>query len=217
MEQTTEIEVFDNDIDLYLKQFITEQKIKDMKKEPQNVWNAAMMYIKRHVFNDSRVLKRDRPLEGYKNNNYNDNEHSKLNYSNCNAYDIDKVNIVADYYIYICSLYDKEISLIGFSNLTGITTETLKEWGRDERKLSTASFSVHEKISKYREESLSAKLLTAGKNSVGILGILNHQFGWNMPGVSRETASRNTQRTPEQIAQEYGQTSPAQLPEPPKD
>ena len=44
------IEVFESDIELYLKLFCEEQSIDNLKAESQSVWNAALMYIKRHVF-----------------------------------------------------------------------------------------------------------------------------------------------------------------------
>ena len=50
------IEVFENDIQMYLTMFCEENGIEDMKKESQSVWNAALMYIKRHVFNNNSVL-----------------------------------------------------------------------------------------------------------------------------------------------------------------
>jgi hypothetical protein len=48
--------------------------------------------------------------------------------------------------------------------------------------------SFSKKISKYDEDSLQ-NLLTSGKcNPVGVLAVLNHSHGWNLPGVSREVA-----------------------------
>ena len=181
-EQTTEI--FENDIALYLKLFCEEQSIEDMSKESQSKWNAALMYIKRHAFNDSSILKMSKPLEGYINNNYTpDNNIYKLNNSNCNAYDIDKVNSVCDYYIYICNMYDKGVTISGFSKLTGITEETIYDWGReDSRALSTAASEIYKKLSAEYENSLEAKLWS-NKNPVAHMAIANKRFGWNMPGV----------------------------------
>ena len=48
-------EVFKNDIELYLAQFCEEYNIKDMTKEPQSRWNAALMYINKYVFNDIKI------------------------------------------------------------------------------------------------------------------------------------------------------------------
>lgn len=190
-EQEQIAEVFENDIFLYLKMFCEEQGIEDMRQASQSVWNAALMYIKRHVFNDRSILKMSSPLEGYINNNSdcNDNKY-KLNNSNCNAYDIDKVKYICDYYIYICAMYDKEVSINGFCYLTGIEPQTVYNWGDNVNKLSTASFEVFKKLYDGREESLSAKLATANKNPVGILAILNRHYAWNLPGVSKEQTSK---------------------------
>ena len=51
------IEVFENDIDLYLHQFQDEQEIEDLKAVPQTIWNACLMYIQRHVFTSRDMLK----------------------------------------------------------------------------------------------------------------------------------------------------------------
>ena len=48
----------------------------------------------------------------------------------------------------------------------------------------------YKKLCKEREESLSAKLVTGKQNPVGILGVLNRHYQWNMPGVSKETSTR---------------------------
>lgn len=113
------VEVFENDIDLYLKLFCEEQNIDDIKAESQSVWNAALMYVKRHVFSTSDILKTH-------NNIINNNSIMDSTY---NAYNYDLVNSICDYYIYICCVYDKEISITGFSYLTGIDTQNIIPFG----------------------------------------------------------------------------------------
>ena len=58
-------------------------------------------------------------------------------------------------------------------------------------KLSSRSFGIYKKLSQFREESLSNKLVTGKQNPVGILGVLNRHYQWNMPGVSREQANKH--------------------------
>lgn len=181
-EQT--IEIFENDIDMFLKLFCEEQGIEDMRTAPQAVWNAAMMYIKRHVFNVRDILKQSKPLSGYTNNNYN-NKYSNLNNSNCNSYNIDLVDSVCNYYIYICNLYNKGVTISGFSKLTGVSEETIYEWGRNENKLSTSGLKIYQKLNAEYEQSAEAKLW-GNKNPVAVMAILNKRFGWNLPGVSKE-------------------------------
>lgn len=175
------IEVFENDIDLYLHQFQDEQGIEDLRSIPQSVWNSCLMYIQRHVFSDRDILKE-------RNNIYNNNGIMDSNY---NMYNYDLLLNILDYYIYICGLYNKEVSSIGFSKLTGITNEIISMWGSSNNKLSTKSFEVYKKLSEAREESLSNKLADGKQNPVGVLAILNRHYQWNLPGVSRENAKQS--------------------------
>lgn len=175
-------EVFKNDIELYLAQFCEEYKIDDMTKEPQSRWNAALMYVNRYAFSDKSILKLS--------NNINKSNTNCIMNSNFYMYDLDKLDYILYIYYYLCSVYDKECSIMGYGLLTGINYDTLMDWGADERKLSTKGFDIVEKLRLFREESLSNKLATGNKNPVGILAILNRHYAWNLPGVSRETNQR---------------------------
>lgn len=182
-EQISEVEVYENDIALYLSEFCKEQGIKDMKKESQAVWNSCLRYIYKHVFRDSNTLKQSQNI-------YNINNKIPSNY---NSYDYDMVLKVLDIYIFdMCMRYDKEVSIIGFSTLTGIDESIIHDWGNNERKLSPLSSQIYKKLNEFREESLSNKLATGNKNPVGVLAILNRHYQWNMPGVSREQANKST-------------------------
>ena len=180
-QRQDEIEVFENDIQLYLKMFCEEQKIKDIKRESQAVWNSALRYIYRHVFKDTDRLK------SHTNISVNNNTIP----STFNAYDYKKVLDVLDIYIFdMCMRYDKEVSIIGFSTLTGIDQSVIYDWGNNSNKLSETSSEIYKKLNQFREESLSDKLATGNKNPVGILAILNRHYQWNLPGVSKEQSSR---------------------------
>lgn len=173
-EQEQTIEVFENDISLYLSMFCEENGIDDMKKESQSVWNGALRYIRRHVFNNKNLLKEP-------NNIYNINNSITSNY---NMYNYELVNNICDIYIDLCFINDKEVSILGFSNLTGIDNETINVWGNNDNKLSTLSFGIYKKLSQFREESLSNKLVTGNKNPVGVIAVLNRQYGWASPYTS---------------------------------
>ena len=175
-----QVEVFNNDIEAYIAMFCDECKppISDMVKEPQSRWNACLMYVGKHVFYKTDKLKL---------NKYIDDDRFLMK-TNCGMYDLDKVDEIADIYIYLCSLYDKECSIVGFSILTGISRDTLQDWGADQRKLSPKAFYISQKLRAFREESLSNKLTTV-KNPVGVLAILNRHYQWNLPGVSKERSS----------------------------
>lgn len=202
VQETAETpEVFQNDIEFYLSQFCQEHNIEDMTKEPQSRWNAALMYINKYVFSDKSILKL--------NNNINKSNTNCIMDSNFYMYDLEKLEYILYIYYYLCSVYDKECSIMGYSLLTGINYDTLMDWGADERKLSTKGFDIVQKLRLFREESLSNKLATGNKNPVGILAILNRHFAWNLPGVSRESTSK-TALTAAEIRQQLSQNN-AQL------
>ena len=185
MERVTNesiLETFENDIDLYLHQFQEEQNIDDLRSVPQSVWNACLTYIQRHVFGNKDLLKQSNNI--YNNNNIMD--------SNYNMYNYDLLYVILEYYIYLCNMYNKEISSMGFSKLVGITNEIIAMWGNDSNKskLSSKRFKIYKKLNQEREESLSNKLADGKQNPVGVLAILNRHYAWNMPGVSREQANK---------------------------
>ena len=175
----TTIDIFENDIDLYLHQFQEEQGIDDLRQVPQSVWNACLMYIQKHVFTNKDILKAQ-PVS-YSNG---------LMDSNYNMYNYDLLYNILEYYIYLCNMYSKEISSMGYSKLLGISNEIISMWGNNSNKLSTRSFEIYKKLHEEREESLSNKLADGNKNPVGVLAILNRHYQWNLPGVSKESAKQ---------------------------
>ena len=166
------IEVFENDIDLYLHQFADEQGIDDFRSIPQSVWNGALRYVYRNVF---------KPNPGILKQRHNISNSNAIMDSTYNAYDYDLVNSILDYYIYLCQIHSKEISIMGFSNLTGIDTDTINDWGNTGNKLSSKSCVIYKKLVKMREESLSNKLADGKQNPVGVIAMLNRHYGWASP------------------------------------
>ena len=178
MEDDDQMNIYENDIDLYLHQFMEERGIEDFRKETQATWNACLMFIQRNVFYDKSKLK-------IKNNIYTENT---ITPTNCNAYDIDLIDSIADYYIYICYLYNKECSLSGFSKLTKIHIDTLIDWG----KLSTSSCEIYKKLMRENEECYSNNLYDGKKNPVGSFGVLKNRHGWDSPlGISHEPVKKS--------------------------
>lgn len=199
-EQQT-IEVFENDIDLYLREFQKDQEIEDMRTVSQSVWNGALMYINRHLFkNNSHLLKS-------KDNMYNTNifNNSVPMCTNYNMYNYDIINQLLDHYIYMCCINNKEISIMGFSKLTGIDTDTINSWGNNENKLSSSCSVIYKKLCQMREESLSNKLADGRQNPVGVIAMLNRHYGWASPYTSD---SRNKQQIGADGLRELGQTKP---------
>lgn len=170
-----DIDIYENDIDLYLNLFCENNGIQNMRQESQSVWNSCLRYIYNNVFKNTDILK-SKDIRHIDNNSIP---------STFNAYNINTVLYVLDIYIYsMCFKYDKEISIIGFTTLTGIDESIIYDWGKESGSLSSK---VYKKLHDLREESLSNKLATGNKNPVGILAILNRHYAWNLPGVSRET------------------------------
>ena len=175
METQDGVEVFESNIDTYLHLFCEENDIEDLKKESQSVWNSCLYYIYKHVFKNTNILK-DNTLMNIPNNNIK---------SSCNRYNIDMCMKVLDIYIYdMCMKYDKEVSLIGYSTLTGINRQTVYDWSNGVHGSSTEGIDVFQKLKAFREESLSNKLVTGAKNPVGVIAVLNRQFGWASPYTS---------------------------------
>lgn len=175
------IEVFENDIDLYLHQFQDEQEIEDFKQVGQSVWNGALRYIYNHVFKNNSNLLKSHNIYNINNNNIP---------SNCNMYNYDLILEIVDYYIYdMCMVNNKEVSILGFETLTGISQENIYNWGNDNNKLSSTGFKIYKKLTQMREESLSNKLVDGKQNPVGVIACLNRHYNWSSPFTA--DANRN--------------------------
>lgn len=171
------IDIFENDIQVYISQFCSEYNITDINSISQSVFKAMLKYIYKYVFKDTDKLKsKERHIIA--------NSYIKTNY---NSYDMDIVNSLCDYYIYLCQLYDKEVTIAGFCALSGIKFETIHAW-RDERgkNASAKSSEIHKKLTIERERSLSDKLVSGKGNPVGVLGVLNHYYNWAGVGKMEE-------------------------------
>ena len=175
------IDVFENDIDLYINLFCEENNIDNICNISQSVFNGMMIYIYRKCFKNTNKLK-------------NNNDTYSVGFggtSNCNSYNISIINELVDYYIYLCRKYDKEISITGFSYMTGIEKETFYSW-RDQRgnKASSENSNIFKKLYVGREDSLSDKLVTGKINPVGVLGVLNHHYNWAGVGNMQEDKTK---------------------------
>ena len=181
------IEIYENDIELFLAEFAERDLIDDFKTVPQSVWNAALRYVQKHVFADREQLKSKTNLNIYNNSIP----------TNFNAYNYDTLNAICDIYIDLCFRYNKEISILGFSNLTGIDNEVIHTWNTNNNynntKLSTSSSNIYKKLSSMREESLSNKLADGKQNPVGVIAMLNRHYGWSSPYTSDANRTKRVQ------------------------
>lgn len=202
------IEIYENAICEYLDQYIDTHEIEDMRREPQSRWNAALLYINKNYFK----LHPDMLKSG----NYSTGNLVYNNASNNNAYDLGVINNICDVYIDLCYEYDKEISILGFSKLTGINQDTFYDWGNQSSRPSSLGCDIYKKLRQEREESLSNMLISGKRNPVGLLGALNRHYGWNM-GQPRGVSGEQKQSI-EQIQERYRLEQGAEKPllEPPK-
>lgn len=171
------VEVYENNIAEAISQYCIDHKIKpaDLYTIDQSRWNSVLMYIYKYTF---------KPL-----NTDSKRENSRVDYNN-----IDLLNNICDIYISLCYEYSKEVSVLGFSKMTGINPDTIYSWGNEEYRASCGNSDIYQKLNREREESLSARLFSNKGNPVGILGILNRHYGWNM-GQPRGTEQK--QKTPD--------------------
>ena len=105
---------------------------------------------------------------------------------------------------------------MGFGKLTGISQDTLYQWGAETSRPSSSGSEIFKKLTTEREESLSNMLISGKRNPVGLLGALNRHYGWNM-GQPRGATGEQKQSI-EQIQERYRLEQGAEKPllEPPK-
>lgn len=197
-ETADDLTVYEDNFDMYLHLFCEENNIEDLKKESQSVWNACLYYIYSHVFKGTNQLKSKKLYD------------NPLIRTTNNAYNYDLLLDIVDIYIYkLCMQYDKEVSLLGFSTLTGINNVTLTEWGNNRNKLSNGGYEIYKKLMTFNEESLSGKLVTGKQNPVGVIAVLNRRHGWASPYTSDSNRQR-TALTADQLPK-LGRNKPVEL------
>ena len=194
-------EVYNNAIEEAISQYCIDHNLenKDLYTMDQSRWNSVLMYIYQYAFKPVNADKRQY------------NENSNINYS-----DIDLLKSVCNIYINLCYEYSKEISILGFSKLTGINPDTIYTWGKEDG-LSRGTSEIYKNLNREREESLSVRLVSGKGNPVGILGILNRHYGWNM-GQPRGQDSRQKAPDLPGLERKYLEQTPdqGQTPELPK-
>lgn len=167
-EVNNAVDVFKDDIDMYINLWMEERSIEDMCKVSQNRWYNCCKYVYENVFKvNPKYLKDD--------NNIN------------NAYDTDKVNEVLDIYIDLCNDYEKVVNIVGFTFFTGIHRDTLNGWVNGVQ-LGSSGSDICKKIDEMREESLVGLQVSGKGNPMNYMPSLNKYCGFNMPGVRDQGA-----------------------------
>lgn len=123
-------------------------------KQRKAISHNEFNYILRRVYD--RIFKPDKPL-------YN-GQASKIDYDN-----MDQLQAVADSFITICSMYNKSLGLMSFSYMTGIASETIRQWLMDESNPQRVA------ILKYIQEGhKAAQVAILNDSPVGALAVANN-------------------------------------------
>ena len=224
--RTTEelLENFEEETENLLQAFCEKYTIDDLRKAPQNTFEAAMSYAGDHVF-----LKPDG---------------IKLKYNRQTVVDADNaplINYILDRYEQICKTYNKEVNIQGFSRYIKISEQTMYNWLNGEYKTkvyidtkgnvikdiqewklnkrgeyreitSTSHLDLVKKIKLMDEHSLS-NIGISDRNNTGVAMKLNTQYGWNAPnGRGANEDSGKPKRSAQEIAEKH--RAVLELPEP---
>lgn len=187
IEDYNDIEYIKNRIDSAIDCFCDDYNIQDLKNETQNVFNGCLRYIYDNVFKPN------------KRNKLNDKVNSLLDYNN-----IELLIDVLNYYIYLCDIYSKAISVSSFCTMVGIDKTVIYDWYNGSvRNLNPLYSHVFKILDDERERSLSDLLISGKRQPIGLLAVLNREKNWNLPGSTKEVKHVASSETPEQIAERY--------------
>lgn len=164
LNNDTVIEIYKDKFKLYIDDFIEEYNIE--KLDNQHQWNACLRYIYDHMFKPSK--------------NMIDNRKCIVDYDNVNL-----VHKLCDMYIHYCSIYKRMVTIYGFSMLTGISEETIYNRANCNDKFSSSWLEIIKKLDSGKLQSLDNKLYDSN-NVTGQAILVNHYYGYNLPGVSKE-------------------------------
>lgn len=95
----------------------------------------------------------------------------------CNRFSLDEniIDPLCNYYIYICSLYNKCISMYNFCNMINIDYELLEGWKSCD--VTSCKFKIIKRLTDKREQYIKDKL-TDSNNVVGSIAVANHEYKW---------------------------------------
>lgn len=190
------IVIHENDIDSCIYDICTEKGI-DLKKAKQGEWRHVMVEAGKRLFKNTDRLKDKTIVYGQGN----------IIPSNNNRYDYKKVNDLCDYYISLSDRYNKLVSILAFSYLSGIDDTTIDKW----KEPGCAGFGIWKKLMSRRQESLKDKLFDSN-NALGPMSIGNTEFFWNIPGVNNRQKQRQQSISIPQMEEKYLQEKEKPVP-----
>ena len=167
------IEFFQREIPIAFNTACENFGYSDPESMTQSNFNACLMYISESVIQK-----------------YSLKEQVDTNIYSSNKYDIHLLNSILDIYIALCYRYSKMVSIFGFCLLCNIQMTLLQLWASGEKRSGTPeAVQFTKKLEQAAEESKRSLLIEKGRNPVGVLALLNHDNGYNLPGVSKETSA----------------------------
>ena len=104
-----------------------------------------------------------------------------------NKYNFDVVLYIYNIYKTLCNMYSQVINIDGFCYISGINESTIARWkdGLDTG-ATPEQCQFFKRIHEDKQKSLENMLMDKSINPIKPIAILNHRYGWNMPGVTRE-------------------------------
>ncbi len=216
--RTTEelLENFEEETHSLLRVFCAKYNLESPMEMKQNTFEAAMSYAGDQIF-----LKSDNVTLKYNRQTIIDTDNAPL------------IEYILDRYEQICTIYNKEVTLQGFSKYTKIGRQTMYNWLNGECKTkiyidvngnvihdiqewklnnrgeyrevaSTAHLDIIKKLEEMDEHSL-ANISIGDRNNTGAAMKLNTKFRWNAPnGRSAEDKQDKPRESLEQIREEFG-------------
>lgn len=216
--RTTEelLENFEEETHSLLRVFCAKYNLESPMEMKQNTFEAAMSYAGDQIF-----LKSDNVTLKYNRQTIIDTDNAPL------------IEYILDRYEQICTIYNKEVTLQGFSKYTKIGRQTMYNWLNGECKTkiyidvngnvihdiqewklnnrgeyrevaSTAHLDIIKKLEEMDEHSL-ANISIGDRNNTGAAMKLNTKFRWNAPnGRSAEDKRDKPRESLEQIKEEFG-------------
>jgi len=108
------VEVYEDDITLYIAEYMESREIEDTRKLTSSMWAACLLYV------HDRLFKNDNPLrqKGTRNHSYN----------------LPLVQELLEKYIGLCCDHNQRICIDHFSLLSGIPKQTISYWATDQRR-----------------------------------------------------------------------------------
>ena len=165
----SDVEIFADDIDLYLQEYIRSREL-DRNKIPSSQWAAAMMYVNAHTFRNGDILRttRNRPYE----------------------YNLDAVSKLLDKYIFMCADYCQRVCIEHFCLLSGMTRSTINYWANGLRR--SGDSQARKIVTKLIEHSMMSAddlmLTKSGVNSIAYRNATQERYSQYMSKQTDQTA-----------------------------